>query len=177
MLLLGVGFVLLALAYIFEFKTGLGLAKYIYINDLLLLLSRADIPASLFFIFVAGIALSVLWRNDSTEANRKDAYPALLFFARAITAVLLLSFIIQCLAITERFDISKIAGWHQPPFVPYQTMTLKSGLAVNFPTDGELCWRAPLPCIPQHYLNVDLNLQTVYPMKGVFLIPVLKINQ
>ena len=170
-LLAVIAFGALALAYLFKLQTGLGLAQYFYISELLLALSRINLSelllalsrinlhVSFYLALTAGLVLLLVRKlvfRKIPSGNRRSKLT--LWTQNTVTALFLYSSTLYFADAIE-LDSSKLMGWPQVPTEPHKTVELRSKLILNTPINTDQCWAANLPCVPQAYINENLRLQ------------------
>lgn len=159
-----IGLFVLALLYGLNLKTGLGLAQYLYINDLLFALSQANINTTFFLLVVSGSVVVWLQRNSTWLQCISGRYVIVTDVLSVIIIILLLGFIIQFLATFTPLNITKLRGWHSVPLAEYEEVPLDNNLTINVTLTKDQCWDAPLPCT--HTINRNLRMEQLSIVKG-----------
>ena len=158
-LLAVIAFGALALAYLFKIQTGLGLAQYFYISELLLALSRINLHVSFYLALTTGLVLLLVPKlvfRKIPSGNRRSK--PTLWTQNTVIALFLYSSTLYFADAIE-LDSSKLMGWPQVPTEPNKTVELRSKLILNTPINTDQCWATNLPCVPQAYINENLKLQ------------------
>jgi len=150
--------IVITLLYALKIKTGLGLASYFYVTDVLYGLSQIGIDASFFVALVMGLLLlkyqaKFLQHTQRTTGVRLRAHVGY----TALTALFLCS-VVGYAANLALFKPNELKGWVDVPREPYDQEQLQSGLRVNVPKSDDLCWQTPLPCLPRQQLSQQLEL-------------------
>jgi hypothetical protein len=167
----------LLLLYILKIKTGLGLAQYFYISDLLFGLSQIGIDASFFGVTLAGLLLlgyqfrfHICSARAGLSAPQEPKTTAHLShhhvkirMGHYFLTVIFLGAMIMYVANLSQFKHEALSGWASVPTEPYDQEQLNSGLRVNVPKSNDLCWQTPLPCTTRQYFSPQLEVITLSP--------------
>ena len=163
----------LLLLYILKIKTGLGLAQYFYISDLLFGLSQIGIDATFFVVMLAGLLLlgyqhrfqAGLIAPQETKITTVHLrhHNVRVRIGHHVLTVFFLGALIMYIANLSLFKHEALTGWALVPTEPYDQEQLNSGLRVNVPKSNDLCWQTPLPCTTRQYLSPQLEVITLSP--------------
>ena len=148
--------------FILKSYTGVSLARYFYLSEILYGLSQIGINFTFVLAALSGL-LMVNYSNPSSFAQRLvsprtaipiPAFPAVVQLA---LLVLFLCTTINYIAQLALFKNAALTGWAPVPTEPYDQEKLLSGLQINVPKSDDLCWNTPLPCLPRQQFNERLG--------------------
>jgi len=150
--------IVITLLYALKIKTGLGLASYFYVTDVLYGLSQIGIDASFFVALVMGLLLLKYQAKFLQHTQRTTGVSLRAHVGYTALTALFLCSVVGYAANLALFKPNELKGWVDVPREPYDQEQLQSGLRVNVPKSDDLCWQTPLPCLPRQQLSQQLEL-------------------
>jgi hypothetical protein len=157
-----ISFVCVTLLYTVKASTGIRISNYFPITDILYGLSQIGINYSFFLTALFGLLIigyhNILQHPQSPITRAATAVPKSIYIIGPHALMIIFLFtVVSYIANLALFKATSLTGWKPIPTEPYDHEKLHSGLFVNVPKSDDLCWNAPLPCLPRQQFNDRLE--------------------
>lgn len=161
-IVLGIGIVMLLAiaAYAFKLPTGLGVAKHLYLGEVLYGMGQLGINRDFLLILLAGFGLSSLKMLRWSPLSKFAIFP-IIGTIRMFLALLMVALTLNYFANSSGFNLMRLEGWKTIPNLPFEKIHLESGLTVNIPKIDDRCWAIAPPCTTPQQLQPELKLKRI----------------